>query len=310
MVTDKHSSNTSLKHQSSIINSTKSLNRLFVVNKPIFKSSNGYMGYIKRKYNTKKVGFSGTLDPFATGCLIVATGQYTKLFQYLDKTPKSYKATLWLGANSPSLDIEQVDSIQEIPVFPLEQIRDTLASLQGELTYYPPKFCAKKIDGKRAYELMREGREVDLKTITSTIYDIRLIHYNHPFIHFETTVSEGTYIRSLGALIADKLNVDGTLSSLHRIHEGRFRFEKEKALNPFKYLAIPYNVYTGDDSYLELGKKLSIDYFEIKKDGIYLVETENFFSIIEITDHTVSYKLNRIEKYKEKTCSPSTPPQK
>ena len=255
------------------------------------------MGYVKRKYNTKKVGFSGTLDPFATGCLIVATGQYTKLFQYLDKTPKSYKATLWLGANSPSLDIENVDSISEIKPFSKEKIEETLTSLKGELTYYPPKFSAKKVGGRRAYELMREGKEVELKRITSTIYDIKLITYNHPFIHFEATVSEGTYIRSLGALIADRLGVDATLSSLHRIHEGKFYFENEKALNPFEHLAIPRNTYLGDDTYLELGKKLSIDYLKTKNDGTYLVETENFFSIIEITDNTVIYKLNRIEKF-------------
>jgi len=273
------------------------MNRLFVVNKPIFRSSNGYMGYVKRKYNTKKVGFSGTLDPFATGCLIVATGQYTKLFQYLDKTPKSYKATLWLGANSPSLDIEQVDSIQDVAPFKTAHIKEILASLKGELTYYPPKFCAKKIDGKRAYELMREGKEVSLKTITSTIYDIKLLNYNHPFVHFEATVSEGTYIRSLGALISDRLGVDGTLSSLHRIHEGKFYFDNEKALNPFEYLAIPQNRYDGDDTYLELGKKLSIEYFEIQEDGIYLVETEHFFSIILIEAGQVTYKLNRIEKF-------------
>ena len=213
------------------------LNRLFVVNKPIFRTSNGYMGYVKRKYNTKKVGFSGTLDPFATGCLIVATGQYTKLFQYLNKTPKSYKATLWLGANSPSLDIEKIDSIKEILPFTQEKMKEVLHSLKGKLTYYPPKFCAKRINGKRAYELARAGEEVELKTITSTIYDIKLINYNHPFVHFEAKVSEGTYIRSLGALIADKLGVDGTLSSLHRIHEGQFYYDNEKALNPFTHLA-------------------------------------------------------------------------
>jgi len=127
------------------------LNRLFVVNKPIFRTSNGYMGYVKRKYKTKKVGFSGTLDPFATGCLIVATGQYTKLFQYLAKTPKTYRATLWLGANSCSLDIENVDSIQEVPCFEEKTINEALASLQGELSYYPPKFSAKRVNGKRAY---------------------------------------------------------------------------------------------------------------------------------------------------------------
>ena len=254
------------------------------------------MGYVKRKYNTKKVGFSGTLDPFATGCLIVATGQYTKLFQYLNKTPKSYKATLWLGANSPSLDIEQIDRLAEIHPFTEEQIKKVIHSLKGELTYYPPKFCAKKIDGKRAYELAREGKEVELKTITSTIYDIRLINYNHPFVHFEAKVSEGTYIRSLGALIADKLEVDGTLSSLHRIHEGQFYYDHEKALDPFTHLAIPRNTYIGEEEYMELGKKLSIAYFENKEEGIYLIETKNFFSIVEILKGEVKYRLNRIQK--------------
>jgi len=275
------------------------MNRLFVVNKPIFRSSNGYMGYVKRKYGTKKVGFSGTLDPFATGCLIVATGQYTKLFQYLNKTPKSYKATLWLGANSPSLDIEKIDSIKEVQSFSKKTIEDVIQSLEGELSYYPPKFCAKKVNGKRAYELARQGEDVALKTITSTIHNIKLIHYNHPFIHFEATVSEGTYIRSLGALIADALDVDGTLSSLHRIHEGEFIYNNENALNPFIHLNIPKNTYTGEESYLELGKKLHIEYFTIQKDGIYLIETTNFFSIIEIKEHIISYKLNRITPFRE-----------
>ncbi len=275
------------------------MNRLFVVNKPIFRTSNGYMGYVKRKYGTKKVGFSGTLDPFATGCLIVATGQYTKLFQYLDKTPKSYKATLWLGANSPSLDIENIDSIKDVDAFDEQHIKDTLTSLLGELTYYPPKFCAKKINGKRAYELARAGEEVALKTITSTIYDIKLLNYNHPFVHFEAKVSEGTYIRSLGALIADKLGVDGTLSSLHRIHEGKFFYENEKALNPFTHLALPHNIYTGDEEYIELGKKLGLEYFEIKEEGVYLIETSQFFSIIEIINEEVKYRFNRIPKFQE-----------
>ena len=256
------------------------------------------MGYVKRKYNTKKVGFSGTLDPFATGCLIVATGQYTKLFQYLDKTPKSYKATLWLGANSPSLDIEKIDSLKEVEAFSEKKIEEVLQSLQGTLEYYPPKFCAKKINGKRAYELAREGKEVDLKTITSSIYDIKLINYNHPFVHFEAKVSEGTYIRSLGALVADKLGVDGTLSSLHRIHEGQFYFDNEKALDPFTHLGLPSNIYTGDDEYMELGKKLRIEYFEIQEDDVYLVETTQFFSIIEIINKEIKYRFNRIPKFK------------
>lgn len=276
------------------------MNRLFVVNKPIFRSSNGYMGYVKRKYNTKKVGFSGTLDPFATGCLIVATGQYPKLFQYLKKTPKAYSATLWLGANSQSLDIENVDSIKEVSEVSINDIYQALESLRGELTYYPPKFSAKKINGKRAYDLARAGEEVNLKQITSTIYDITLINYNHPFIQFEAMVSEGTYIRSLGAIIADKLGVDATLSSLRRDYEGAFSYENEKALDPLKFLKIPQNIYTGDDKFIELGKKLYIEYFETKENGEYWVETQNFFSIIEIVDGEIIYKLNRIHKFDSK----------
>ena len=281
--------------------------RLFVVHKPIFRSSNGYMGYVKRKYNTKKVGFSGTLDPFATGCLIVATGQYTKLFQYLNKTPKTYRATLWLGGNSPSLDIERVDRITEVPPLNEASIRSALHALEGELTYYPPKFSAKNIDGKRAYQLAREGKEVHLKTITSTIHEIKLLNYNHPFVHFEATVSEGTYIRSLGALLADAFGVDATLSSLHRVREGTFHYEDEKALDPVKYLSIPRNTYTGDEKWLELGKKLSVEYFEVQEDGVYLVETGNFYAVIEIAEGKVSYKLNRLEKFTPALNAPDSP---
>lgn len=254
------------------------------------------MNHIKRKYDTKKVGFSGTLDPFATGCLIVATGQYTKLFQYLSKTPKTYTATLWLGANSPSLDIERVDSIKQVSDFSQETIEKTLCSLKGKLTYYPPKFSAKKINGKRAYELARNNQDVQLKTITSTIYSIELINYNHPFIHFKAKVSEGTYIRSLGALIADKLNTDATLSSLQRIQEGKFYYDDEKALNPFTHLHLERNTYKGNKENIELGKKLNIKHFTRKDNGIYIIDSINFFSIVEIVDNEIKYKLNRIQK--------------
>jgi len=273
------------------------MNRLFVVNKPIFRSSNGYMGYVKRKYATKKVGFSGTLDPFATGCLIVATGQYTKLFQYLNKTPKSYRATLWLGANSDTLDIEHIAHIAEVSPFSHAYLDEVLQSFAGNIEYLPPQYSAKKIAGERAYNLARQGKEVALKSIQSTLYQIKLLNYSHPFVHFEATVSEGTYIRSLGQLIAQKLGVDGTLSSLHRLHEGAFRFEEEKALNPFEYLAIPHNRCIKDEKAIELGQKIDKSYFENQNEGIYLVETSNFFAVIEITNESVIYRLNRLEKF-------------
>ncbi len=278
------------------------MNRLFVVDKPIFFSSNYYMNHIKRRYNTKKVGFSGTLDPFATGCLIVATGQYTKLFQYLNKTPKRYRATLWLGASSPSLDIENIESI--IDTKPIDEIKlqEILQSLKGELEYIPPKYSAKKIDGERAYNIARQGKDIELPTIKSTIYDITLLHYRHPFISFEATVSEGTYIRSLGAMISKALGVPATLSSLRRLQEGAFSIKNREPLDPLKYLALSKNRYLGDSSWLELGKKLQIDFFEKKEDGLYLVETQNYFSILEFKNGVIKYKLNRIEKFKEDRC--------
>ncbi len=254
------------------------------------------MYHIKRKYNTKKVGFSGTLDPFATGCLIVATGVYTKLFQFLDKAPKSYRATMWLGASSESFDIENITNVIDTPTINIETINKTLHSLIGSLTYLPPKFSAKKIAGKKAYDLAREGINVKLKEITSQIYNIKLINYNHPFITFEIEVSEGAYIRSIAQEIAARLSITATLSALHRINEGKFRYENEKPLNPFEYLKIPKNSFLANESILELGKKIDASYFATQEDGTYLIETKNFYSIIDIANEHVKYRLNRLPK--------------
>ncbi len=272
------------------------MNRLFVVNKPIFISSNNYMYHIKRKYKTKKVGFSGTLDPFATGCLIVATGVFTKLFQYLKKSPKRYRATMWLGATSDSLDIENIESIKSIKALNIDKIQEALNSLIGIKKYLPPKYSAKKIGGKKAYELARDNKEVKLKSITSEIFFVKLINYNHPFITFEIEVSEGAYIRSIAQILAQKLQVEATLSSLHRINEGEFFYDNEKPLNPYNYLKIKKNRFLEDEIDLELGKKLNPNSFEVRKDGIYLIESRNFYSIIEIDNNKVSYRLNRLPK--------------
>jgi len=272
------------------------MNRLFVVNKPIFVSSNNYMYHIKRKYGTKKVGFSGTLDPFATGSLIVATGTFTKLFQYLNKTPKTYRTTMWFGAKSLSLDIENIISIKDTKELNLDSIKEILDSLIGEVSYLPPKYSAKKIDGKKAYDLARANKDINLKEVTSNIYDIKLINYNHPFLTFEISVSEGAYIRSIAQIIAKKLGIDATLSALHRINEGNFYYTNEEPINPYKNLKIPNNYFLADDNILELGKKIDSSYFKIQKDGIYLVESKNFYSIIEIIGNSVKYKLNRLPK--------------
>ena len=271
------------------------MNRLFVVNKPIFISSNFYLNRIKRKYKNKKAGFSGTLDPFACGCLIVAFGQYSKLFRYLKKTPKSYRTTIFLGAQSDSLDIENITSISaECEVLSVKKIEDELQNLIGTLEYLPPKYSAKRINGQRAYDLAREGVDFELKKIVSTVYDVKLLNYSHPFITFDITVSEGSYIRSIAQILLEKLNAYGTLSYLERLHEGEFFFDDEKALNPLHYIDLPTNNYTGTKEWFDLGKKLDINYFENKENGEYLITFDTFFAVVEIKDGDVKYILNKV----------------
>lgn len=272
----------------------KQLNKLIVVNKPIFRSSNSYLNEIKRKYRNKKAGFSGTLDPFACGCLLVAFGQYSKLFNYLKKTPKTYRAVIWLGATSDSLDIENIIEIKDEEKVDIKTLEEEIGKLIGIHEYYPPKFSAKKIDGKRAYDLARAGEEVQMKKSSMNIYDTKFISYKHPFITFEATVSEGSYIRSLAQILLQKLNAVGTLSYLNRLNEGKFFYQNEKELNPLEYLDLKENRYLGDLSYFENGKKIYIDYFDIKEDGDYLIKFEKFFSIIQIQNGEVSYLLNKV----------------
>ena len=274
----------------------ESINKLIVVNKPIFLSSNFYLTRIKKKYKNKKAGFSGTLDPFAKGCLIVAFGQYSKLFKYFSKTPKTYKAVIWLGVESDSLDIEQIIDIKLTQKINEQDIKDNLNILKGDIEYIPPKFSAKKINGKRAYDMARNGEEVELNKSQMHVYDTKFISYRHPFITFDISVSEGSYIRSYAQILLGKLNQIGTLSYLERLNEGKFFFENEKDLDPLDYIDLPINKYYGTTEWLDTGKKISIEYLENKNDGQYLIILEKFFSIIEIIDGEVTYLLNKVMK--------------
>ncbi|MDX4066473.1 tRNA pseudouridine(55) synthase TruB [Aliarcobacter skirrowii] len=275
------------------------LNRLFVVDKPMFISSNFYLNRFKRAFKNKKAGFSGTLDPFATGCLIVAFGQYAKLFQYLKKTPKRYQAVIWLGVTSESYDIERIFDINFVDRFDENFLKNELKKLKGKIDYIPPKFSAKKINGMKAYELARQNEDFELKKSTMEVFDIKFLKYNHPFISFEVSVSEGSYIRSLAQIFLENISSIGTLSYLKRVSEGQFKFENHKELNPLEYLDLEKNIYSGTKEWLEFGKKISIEYLEKKKSGKYIIELDDFFSIIEIVENEVKYILNKIPKLKE-----------
>jgi tRNA pseudouridine55 synthase len=271
------------------------LNRLFVAYKPTGLSSNQLLSRLKRRYGVKKAGYSGTLDPFAKGVLIIAFGNHGRLFRFLNKTPKRYRATLWLGAYSPTLDIEKIESIDELEPFEITHIESVIASLQGEITYLPPKYSAKRINGKRAYEFARAGVDIELKTITSTVHEIKLLHYCHPFITFEASVSEGSYIRSLGEMIADTLGCEGSLTALERLNEGQFVYDGEREIDIKTALSLPKNRYNGDTETILLGQPLLREQFENQTNGTYWLDNGSTLSIIEIADDKIHYILNKVE---------------
>lgn len=276
---------------------------LFVAYKPPNISSNAFLSTLKRRFNNKTLGFSGTLDPFASGTLVVASDKHTRLFSHFSLSPKVYIATLWLGADSPTLDITGISRISEIGEFPIERVESTLKSLKGNLTYTPPKFSAKKVGGIRAYHLARENADFTLGACKMEIFDIALLCYNHPFLSFKVSVSKGAYIRSLGQIIAERLGVNGALSALKRVAEGDFAFENYKLLNVLDFLPYPklYLPFLKDD-FLH-GKKVRLEAdsthlkeARIQKNQKYIVIFDDFFSIIQLDFYgRVEYILNRID---------------
>lgn len=234
---------------------------------------------------------------------MVASDKHTRLFSHFNLSPKVYIATLWLGVNSPTLDITGMSRVSEISEFPINQIKSTLNSLKGTLTYTPPKFSAKKIGGIRAYHLARENADFALKPCEMEIFDIALLRYNHPFLNFKVSVSKGAYIRSLGQIIANRLGVNGALSALRRESEGDFTFENYTLLNPLDFLPYPkLHLPFLKDDFLH-GKKvhLEVDSAILKKARIqknkkYIVIFDDFFSIIWLDFYgRVEYILNRID---------------
>ncbi|TEY04568.1 tRNA pseudouridine(55) synthase TruB [Campylobacter sp. US33a] len=271
------------------------MNKIFVAYKPAGLSSNAFLNKIKKKYQVKKAGFSGTLDPFAKGVLIIAFNQYTKLFRFLKKTPKTYRATLWLGVHSLSLDTQNIQNITPIKAFCDDEIIKLTQELLGEIEYTPPQFSAKRVEGRRAYDFAKRGEFVDLKPCTMQIYDCKILHYTHPFLSLELSVSEGAYIRSYCELFASKLGINATLSALERIKEGEFIYNNEKSLNVLEYLNLEENTLK-DISKLENGSKLVLADLAKQNEGIYYIQNKDFFSIIEIKEAQVAYIINKVKK--------------
>ena len=168
-----------------------------------------------------KVGHAGTLDPLATGVMIVTTGRATKQIESLQAGVKEYVATIALGATTPSFDLEtEIDARYPTGHITRELVEQTLPRFKGEISQVPPSFSACKIEGRRAYEMARSGEEVELKPKTLVIDELELLDFSPESITLRVVCSKGTYIRALARDIGEALGSGGHLTALRRTRVG------------------------------------------------------------------------------------------
>lgn len=200
-----------------------------LIDKEIGLTSRQEVNNVSRLLGEKKAGHIGTLDPFADGLLIVLLGKSTKISPFLEGMDKTYMATLKLGQKTDSGDLTgNVVEEVSIPNLTKERIEAILASFLGKQSQLPPMYSAIKVDGKELYKYAREGKEIERKSREITIYELKLLSYNDKELTFIAKVSKGTYIRTLGEDIAERLGTVGHLTKLTRLSIGPYSIEKAK----------------------------------------------------------------------------------
>ncbi len=204
----------------------------FSLDKPSGLSSHQALYKIKKKFKLKKIGHTGTLDPFATGVLPVFVDEATKLIPYLDDSRKSYRAVLKLGSSTDTLDSTGLVIHEEkVPQLSLGEIEECLKWFVGYRKQMPPQYSAVKVKGKPLYRYAREGQEVQVEPRAIHIYSLKLLSYEDQKITFDCEVSRGTYVRVLGEEIAKSLGTLGHLSDLRRTQSGVFCLNHSLALH-------------------------------------------------------------------------------
>ena len=199
-----------------------------LVNKVKFK--------LKHKYDLKKikVGHAGTLDPLATGLMIVCTGKYTKRIDTYQAQVKEYIATLKLGSTTPSFDLEtEVDETYPTEHIDKALIDEILKGFLGEIRQRPPAYSAIKIDGKRAYEYARKGQEVEIKEKILVIDEIEVLSFENDVLKIRVVCSKGTYIRALARDIGSRLNSGAHLIALERTRIGEYKTDQALEIEEF-----------------------------------------------------------------------------
>ncbi len=217
--------------------------QVLLVNKPLhwtsFQVVNKLRWLIKKQYGLKKikVGHAGTLDPLATGLLIICTGKQTKKIDTYQAQEKEYTGTLTLGATTPSFDLEtEVDQRFDTSSITETQIIETAKQFMGSIEQYPPLYSAIKQDGKRLYEIARKGETVAIKARTVTVSKFQITQITMPDVQFLVNCSKGTYIRSLASDFGKALNNGAHLSALCRTKIGDFSIENAISIDTFKTL--------------------------------------------------------------------------
>ena len=193
------------------------------INKPAGWTSFDVVKKVRGIIKEKKVGHAGTLDPFAEGVLVLGTGPDTKKLTNIASAKKTYRANLNLGKATDTLDLDgKISAEAVVPELTKETIASVLASFIGTKEQIPPMYSAKHVNGQRLYKLARKNKTIERDPVMISIDQISLLDYREPVITFEVTCSKGTYVRVLGADIAEKLGTVGHLTALTRIRVGTY----------------------------------------------------------------------------------------
>lgn len=199
---------------------------VFLINKPLEWTSFDVVKKIRNTLRIKKVGHAGTLDPLATGLLIVCAGKKTKSIETYMGQEKEYTGTFVLGKTTESFDLEkEVVDVAEPSQLTLEDVKKAAAQLTGDILQVPPMHSAIKVDGKRVYESARKGQEVVMEARPVSVTAFEITDFNNPVVHFRIVCSKGTYIRSLARDLGNILGVGAYMASLIRTRIGDFRLE-------------------------------------------------------------------------------------
>jgi len=197
-------------------------NGVLPVDKPVGPTSHDAVAAVRRALNTREVGHTGTLDPFASGLLLVCLGRATRLAEYLTGLPKTYVATMRLGEATDTDDLtgEVVESSDAWRSLTREQVEDALAAQVGILQQLPPSYSAKKVGGERMYAAARRGEAVERTPVAVTVYAIRVLRIDLPDVEFEVECGAGTYIRAIARDVGAALGAGGHLRALRRTKVG------------------------------------------------------------------------------------------